>query len=55
MYINFIMILLAAVMVSCVPTTPSRLPEPTAEIGDPVQWQDFCQREGRDDPACKKE
>lgn len=42
-------------MVSCVEPAPARLPEPTAEIRDPAQWREFCQREGQQDPACKKD
>jgi hypothetical protein len=40
--------------ISCVEPAPARLPEPTAEVRDPAQWRDFCQREGQQDPACKQ-
>lgn len=40
--------------ISCVEPAPARLPEPIAEVNDPVQWREFCQREGQADPACKQ-
>lgn len=53
---NLLLSITAAFLIaSCVESAPARLPEPIAEIKDPVQWQEFCQREGQNDPACKKD
>jgi len=59
MFKYFRLFLLIGLISACTTTPPAplsgdRLPEPVEEVGDLVQWQEYCLRVEWVDPACEE-